>query len=730
MMQVDFAALLEAMPDAVIVADLRSRVVYANRSVERLLGWSSDDLVGRSLHVIQPERLHGAHDAGFGRYATTGTTTLFDTPIRLPARRADGEEVDIELNLAEIHDRSGDRLVIGVLRDLSERVELERHLTVMRYLRATTSAAAQLWTALEPELVLQTLTDVLVDDFDAALARTWVHEAEGNQLRLVTSGGLSTRVAGSSREVLDVATYPYKVGVVARTRRPFVRNGLAGDSDFDQEWVARERMESVACLPLTTGGHLHGVMVAFFRHTIADEMVETLGHLSALAAAALNDADLIEQERLARAQADRARAEFELLARVSERIPGSLSPESTAQTVASVMVPDLADWCIFDLLEDGDLRMVAATHHDATRVEDIHELRERYPPDAEASPPHPIVRALRERATVRETVVDDDLQARAVDAAHLALLRRVGIGAHVVCPLVARGRVLGTLSLVRDPARPAFDDGETATAEDVARRAALAIDNALLYQSAQQAVSLRDRFLAVASHELRTPLAIVRGNWELLSRRLARRDPAAVDAAGDVTPLLRRLGQGIDQLQRLVEDLLDVNRLRGDAIGFQMTSVDLVELLRDTVTGMVDDRQRARITMDLPSQPIIGRWDAARVAQVVGNLVGNALKYSADAPVSVELTETADAAHLVVRDRGIGIAGEQLEAIFEPFQRAPNASERHYPGLGLGLAVSREIVMQLGGRLWATSPGEGQGSEFHVELPKQPVEPLPPGPIT
>ncbi|MBW3613668.1 MAG: GAF domain-containing protein, partial [Chloroflexi bacterium] len=577
-MQVDFAALLEAMPDAVIVADLRSRIVYANRSVERLLGWKGADLVGRSLHVIQPERLHGAHDTGFGRYAATGTRTLFDTPIRLPARRADGEEVDIELNLAEIHDRSGERLVIGVLRDLSERVELERHLTVMRYLRATTAAAAQLWTALEPGLVLQTLTDVLVDDFDAALARTWVHEDPGT-LRLATSGGLSTRVVGSSREVIDVATHPYKVGVVARTRRPFVRNGLAGDPDFDQEWVARERLEAVACLPLTTGGRLLGVMVAFFRHSIADEMVETLGHLSALAAAALNDADLIEQERLARAQADRARAEFELLARVSERIPGSLSPENTAQTVASVVVPDLADWCIFDLLDDGDLRMVAATHQDAGRVQAIHRLRDRYPPDAEASPPHPIICALRDGATVREAVTDADLRGRAVDTEHLELLRRVGIGAHVVCPLVARGRVLGTLSLVRDPARPPFDDGETATAEDVARRAALAIDNALLYQSAQQAVSLRDRFLAVASHELRTPLAIVRGNWELLSRRLGRLDRTALDAAGDVTPLLRRLGQGIDQLQRLVEDLLDVNRLRGEAIGFRMTSVDLVELL-------------------------------------------------------------------------------------------------------------------------------------------------------
>ena len=718
MREVDFAALLEAIPDAVLVADMSSRIVYANDAVEPLLGWKASQLVGESLHVIQPERLHQAHDTGFGRFAATGVQTLFDVPIRLPARRADGTEHDVELNLAEIRGPEDERLVIGVLRDLSERVELERHLTVLRYLRATTAAAARLWTGLDPTLVLRTLTDVLVEEFDAALARTWLFEPDANVLRMVTSGGLSTNVTRSSRALIDVATYPYKVGTVARTREPVMRNGLVGDPEFDQAWVAREGLESVACLPLLAGNRLLGVAVAFFRRPLIDEVMETIGHLIALAAAAVNDAQLVEGERAALAAADRARSHFELLAGVSERLAGSLDPEVTARSVAEATVPSVADWCLVDLLSDGHaIELVAAVHRDPSLNDAIHELRRRYPPAERHGRPHAILRAMETGTTVVSEVTDEDLQARAVDDGHLALLRRLGTGSHVVAPLIARGRVMGTLSLVRTPARSPYEPDEIKTAEDIARRTALAVDNALLHRSAQQGVALRDRFLAIAAHELRTPLAVVRGHWELLERRLRA---ASGDAEAQQVALersARRLGEGIDQLQRLIEELLDVNRLRAASIQLELAAVDLGQLVRDVVQGVADD-ERERIQLALPADPVRGRWDPARLGQVVGNLVGNALKYSpAESPVRVRLTEAGGMARLSVVDTGIGIPSDQLDAIFEPFSRAPNAVGRHFAGLGLGLAISREIVTQHGGRLWAESAGEGHGSAFTVELP-------------
>lgn len=721
---VDGSSLLEAIPDAVVVADMEARIVYANAAVERLLGWKAGELVGQSLHVIQPQRLHAAHDAGFSRYAATGTHTLFGTPVRVPARRADGTEVDIELNLSEIREPSGRRLAVGVLRDLTERVELERQLSILRYLRATSAATARLRTGLDPVLVLQTLTDVLVDDFDAALARTWLHDAAGGTLQLQTSGGLSTRVRGSSREVIDLESYPYKVGEVARSRRPFIRNGLVGDPSFDQEWVASEGLESVACHPLLSGGELLGVMVAFFRQPIFDEVAETIGHLAALAAAAVRDANLVTQEREARSLADRARRHFQLVAQVSERLAGSLDEDVTVQNVAEALVPAFADWCVIDLLSEGnELYPVAALHGDPARSDLIRELRTLYPPARGSAAPHPIHRAIDDATTVWGRVDDEALRARAVDERHLDLLHRLEIGSHVVVPLAARGRVIGALSLVRGANRPAFDADDVATAEDVARGTALATDNARLYRSVQQAVAVRDRFLAVASHELRTPLSVVDGHRQLLARRLERTPELTPANRERIDTSLRRLGQGLDQLRRLVADLLDIDRMGASSRELRPTELDLVALVSDVVAGL-QETDAPRIHLELPDAPVVGSWDQDRLAQVIGNLVGNALKYSPDdRPVEVSLTQGPARVRLRVTDAGIGIAADELDAIFEPFARAPNASAQHFPGMGLGLAVSRDFVVQMGGRIWAESPGEGQGSSFIVELPRS-VEPV------
>ncbi|MGI8999042.1 MAG: ATP-binding protein [Candidatus Limnocylindria bacterium] len=713
---VDVSLLLEAIPDAVVVADMDSRIVYANAAVEQLLGWRADELRGQPLHIIQPGRMHGVHDAGFGRYAETGVKRLFGSPIRLPALHADGTERDIELNLAEIHDPGGRRLVVGVLRDLRERVELERSLKVLSYLRATTAATARLWTRLEPELVLQTLTDVLVEDFDGALVRTWIHEPETSTLRMMTSGGLSTRVADSPRHRIDIATHPHKIGQVARTRQPFITNDLSADPQFDQDWVHESELHAALCLPLLAGPDLLGLLVYFSREPIYDEMAETIGHLAALASAALNDSRLVGQEREARAAADVARTRFELLADVSERLVGSLNPEETVQRVAEASVPAFADWCVVDLVVGaGGLNTVASTHRLPEQLGLIRKLRSRYPPNARRDPPHAIYRALEAGAAIREVVSDADLAARAVDHEHMSLLRRLGIGSHVVVPLIARGRTMGAISFIRGPDRDVFDADEAVTAEDLARRSALSIDNAQLYRSAQQAIQLRDRFLAMASHELRTPLSVVRGHWELLERRSRTARGAAGPDAEKTTASLGRLGQGIDQLQRLVEDLLDVNRLHGGEMEMDLRPVDLASLVRGTVEDLPDGPTRVR--MQLPPGPMVGTWDVARLTQVVANVLGNALKYSpADAVVDVSLTEGTRTVLLRVADSGIGIPPDELEAIFEPFSRAPNASGQHYPGLGLGLAISREIVGQLGGRMWAESEGEGRGSSFFIEL--------------
>lgn len=418
------------------------------------------------------------------------------------------------------------------------------------------------------------------------------------------------------------------------------------------------------------------------------------------------------------ADSERERS-FALLARVSASLGGSLDPDETVARVAAVSVPDLCDWCVVDLADDqGRLELASRAHRDPALEPVIDELRRRYPPDTAA---HPIYEAIREERTIAEVLGIDDLRRRARDAKHFGLLRRLGIGSHVVTPLSTRERIIGAVSFVRGPLREPFDADALTTAEDIAGRAAVAIDNARLYRAVQDALELRDEFLAVAAHELRTPLTVVSVHWELLERSLRRAIEAAPD--DDVVMLDRqrvansveRLGEAIRRLRRLVTELLDVNRIQRGVLEMYAQEVDLVEVARHAAEEVVEP---SRIELDLPEAPIVGWWDVGRLRQVFDNLLANALKYSRPgSPVLLGVSRDNSIARLAVSDSGIGIPEDQLEAIFRPFTRGRNVTSRNYPGLGLGLAVSREIVMRSGGRIWVESAGEGAGSRFVVELP-------------
>lgn len=427
-------------------------------------------------------------------------------------------------------------------------------------------------------------------------------------------------------------------------------------------------------------------------------------------------------ERRARAEADDSGRRFELLATIGERLGDSLDPAETVQGIADALVPAFADWCVVDLLGgDRSLEPVATAHRDPALTPEIARLRSAYPPQERAKPIHAIYRAIDQDTTVVEIVTDDDLRARAVDDDHLELLRKLGIGSHVVIALESRGRVIGAISIIRRPEREPFAPDEVGTAEEVARRAALATDNAQLYRAAQAAVELRDRFIAVASHELRNPLAVVNGHWELLGRRLGRVSHVLpADEVEQIDLSMVRLGQGIAQLRRLVEELLDVGRMTSGGMELRPTEIDLAAVIRQAVDEIPDADAASRLRLDLPLEPIVGSWDRGRIEQVVANLLANALKYSPpEAAVQVKVDELGSLVRLRVTDAGIGIPPEDLEAVFAPFTRARNAEAHHYPGLGLGLAISREIVVMHGGRMWAESEGEGRGSTFIVELDRR-----------
>jgi PAS domain S-box-containing protein len=232
-----------------------------------------------------------------------------------------------------------------------------------------------------------------------------------------------------------------------------------------------------------------------------------------------------------------------------------------------------------------------------------------------------------------------------------------------------------------------------------------------LYEEARDAVKARDAFLSVAGHEIRTPLSAL----NLIVYQLARHvrtlgNGKAIDLAG-------RCEKQVARLIRLADELLDVSRISGARLHLNLEELDLATLARDVVERLEDSARRSECDLELcVHDPVSGFWDRLRLDQVLSNLLTNAIKFGAGEPITVEVSAHGGEATLTVTDRGIGIHDADQRRIFERFQRASTAEA--YPGMGLGLWITREIVEAHGGKIGVESR-PGAGATFRVSLPRR-----------
>lgn len=401
-----------------------------------------------------------------------------------------------------------------------------------------------------------------------------------------------------------------------------------------------------------------------------------------------------------------------ILAEATARLATSIEYTQTLKAVAQALVPELADWCGVDLVEDGVSRSLAVAHADPAKVQMAERFRDEYPADANAAGGVPNVIRTGVAELYRE-LPPELLRTSAKDEEHFRAMTELGLHSLMIVPIIVGDRAEGALTLASAESLRLYDDADLALACEIGRRAGTAIENARAYRSAQRAVRARDEFLAVAGHELRTPLAALMLQIESLklamSTGMLAKDPDRFSQRIDKT-----FGHAL-RIARLVDGLLDVSRLADGRVDLQIEDVDLAALVRDTCERFTEDVSRAgcQLTVDAPG-PCSGRWDPQRLEQVVSNLLSNALKYAAGTAVVVRCTCHDGTAVLEFEDRGIGIAAEDCERVFGRFERA--VSERNYPGLGLGLWITRELVVAHDGTIRVRSQ-QGQGSTFTVTLP-------------
>lgn len=238
-------------------------------------------------------------------------------------------------------------------------------------------------------------------------------------------------------------------------------------------------------------------------------------------------------------------------------------------------------------------------------------------------------------------------------------------------------------------------------------------DKKLVEEKLTKALKMRDEFLTIASHELKTPLTSLLLQTQMLERNIKKGQWPDHEQINRYIDLSIRQCQ---QLSRLIEDMLDISKIRTDKLSIKREKVNLCKIVTHAIAKIAPQFESLKIPVPTLAEEIsvIGNWDAIRIEQVINNLLSNTLKYGRGKPIQVKVYAEGNNAIVQVKDEGVGIPADRREAIFERFERAINLSE--VSGLGLGLFIAKQIVLAHGGRIWVESDME-KGSTFYIELP-------------
>jgi PAS domain S-box-containing protein len=389
----------------------------------------------------------------------------------------------------------------------------------------------------------------------------------------------------------------------------------------------------------------------------------------------------------------------------------SLDYEWNLAAVTRLVVPTLADYCSVDLVDEaGAIRRVSSTHVNPQKEEILRDLWRKYPYQPGDRGVPSVV-----KSGVAEMTSDIDV-AEAVSYAKTEeqrdMLLALAPRSFLSVPMISHGKVFGALALVYSDSGRTYGGAERAAVEQIAARAATAIENARLFSDAQAASRAKSEFLATMSHELRTPLNAIAGYADLMA--MGVRGPVTPDQLRDLT----RIRQNQQHLLEIITNILNFSRIEAGRIQYDIRPCAIGEVLT-RMEGVIEPQARAReITYEyLPVLPTVAVLaDREKLEQVLINLLGNAVKFTArGGHIALSAAEQGGRVRIDVRDTGVGIKTDQLESIFAPFVQLESSFTRTVEGTGLGLAISRELARGMGGELRASSvPGEG--SVFTLEL--------------
>ena len=697
-------ALFDGLAEGVAQLDSHWRYTYVNEAARALTGSSREDLLGCSLWEVFPD--------------------LLGTGFETKARQAMAEQRPATLEFCHpglgrwyehrFHPAPSGLLFFTLDIDRRKRLDTQVH-DLERQLMLLSDASAALLASPHSAQVLHTILD-LAQRFVAADAYAVWRMHEGGMWRLVSAAGLSAEFVNTG-EIGAKSTQPLPDGAI-------LIEDIAAEPLLQQRnaSLVREGVRSMMLVPLTIHGIFSGTVVFYWRapHTFAAAEARIATSLGNLAASALGTAELYERQMQLRGEAQASERSAAFLAESGAVLASSLDYEATLASVANLAVPAVADWAAVDVLDAaGVLKRVAITHSDPEKIRLAIDFAQRYPPREDDMGQL----ALRSGKSILMAEIPDALvRERARDPEHLRMILELGIKSLIVAPMVVERRSLGLIIFVTAESGRRYTASDLRTAEELARRAATALENARLYRESRQSQEelrlingeLRranedlNQFAYSASHDLQEPLRAV----AIYSQLLEQRHKGKLDETSE--KYLGFLLQGARRMEALLRDILAYTRAANTAEQAP-GPVDASAVLQKVLVNLQNSLAETGASVEYGGLPRVRVLDV-HLLQLFQNLIGNALKYRAAQAPRIRVSAVPDGARwrFSVEDNGIGFDPKYGEQVFGLFKRLHTAEE--YPGTGVGLAICQKIVERYGGRIWAESQ-PGSGASFFFTLP-------------
>jgi len=416
----------------------------------------------------------------------------------------------------------------------------------------------------------------------------------------------------------------------------------------------------------------------------------------------------LEREHAARSEAENSQKRAALLAEASRVLSSSFDYQTTLAALVRLAVPTLADYCALDIVVGDGFERIGEAHVDPSKSMLLREVAT-FPRSA-LTANHPLIRVMTTGHAVLEAdITPAFIRASFAEPSQRRTVEALGPRSLICVPLANSGKPLGALTLVTAGSGRRYDEADLSLAADVARRAAIVVEHARLFHEAEQATRARDDMLAVVAHDLRNPLHTV----SMAVSLMLENTPVERAQERRQVEIVRRAA---DRMNRMIQDLLDVKRMETGRLGIDVAPEAVDEIIDDTLEMLRPLASGSSIVIDaeVPEQLPRVLADAARIQQVLSNLVGNAVKFTPrDGRITVSGKHIGDEVRFGVIDTGPGIPAEQVPHIFGQFWQA-NPSDRR--GIGLGLAIAKGIVEAHHGRIWVESQ-VGLGSTFYFTLP-------------